>query len=120
MPRASATSVEPIATTTESVHIDTGLVNDVTYCYEVTAVDGTGNESAPTDPVCATPTASGGGTVHVADLDASTRARGKSGRWEALVTVRVHDDGNTPVGVVGRFTTTGRYLIVTVYKVTES
>ncbi len=25
----------------------------------------------------------------------------------------------TPVGVVGRFTTTGRYLIITVYVVTE-
>ena len=25
----------------------------------------------------------------------------------------------TPVGVVGRFTTTGRYLIITVYEITE-
>jgi hypothetical protein len=28
-------------------------------------------------------------------------------------------DGTTPVGIVGRFTETGRYLIITVYKVTE-
>ena len=28
-------------------------------------------------------------------------------------------DGITPVGVVGRFTSTGRYLIITVYEVTE-
>ena len=28
-------------------------------------------------------------------------------------------DGTTPVGTVGRFTETGRYLIITVYKVTE-
>jgi len=28
-------------------------------------------------------------------------------------------DGTTPVGVVGRFTETGRYLIITVYEVTE-
>jgi hypothetical protein len=28
-------------------------------------------------------------------------------------------DGITPVGIVGRFTGTGRYLIITVYKVTE-
>jgi len=28
-------------------------------------------------------------------------------------------DGTTPVGTVGRFTETGRYLIVTVYEVTE-
>jgi hypothetical protein len=28
-------------------------------------------------------------------------------------------DGQTPVGVVGRFASTGRYLIITVYEVTE-
>ena len=28
-------------------------------------------------------------------------------------------DGQTPVGVVGRFTTTRRYLIITVYEITE-
>ena len=27
-------------------------------------------------------------------------------------------DGETPVGVVGRFVTTGRYLIITVYEIT--
>ena len=26
----------------------------------------------------------------------------------------------TPVGIVGRFTTTGRYLIITVYEITDS
>lgn len=29
-------------------------------------------------------------------------------------------DGTTPVGVVGRFTTTGRYVIITVYVISES
>ncbi|MCB0127982.1 MAG: DUF4258 domain-containing protein [Caldilineaceae bacterium] len=28
-------------------------------------------------------------------------------------------NGETPVGVVGRFVTTGRYLIITVYEITE-
>ncbi len=28
-------------------------------------------------------------------------------------------DGTTPVGVVGRFVATGRYLIITVYEITE-
>jgi hypothetical protein len=28
-------------------------------------------------------------------------------------------DGETPVGIAGRFTTTGRYLIITVYEVTD-
>ena len=27
-------------------------------------------------------------------------------------------DGQTPIGVVGRFTTAGRYLIITVYEIT--
>ena len=29
-------------------------------------------------------------------------------------------DGQTPVGVIGRFTTAGRYLIITVYGITEA
>ena len=29
-------------------------------------------------------------------------------------------DGETSVGVVGRFTATGRYLIITVYEVTDA
>jgi Domain of unknown function (DUF4258) len=28
-------------------------------------------------------------------------------------------DGTTPVGIVGRFTETGRYLIITAYRITE-
>jgi hypothetical protein len=28
-------------------------------------------------------------------------------------------DEQTPIGIVGRFTTTGRYLIITVYEITE-
>lgn len=28
-------------------------------------------------------------------------------------------DGETPVGVVGRFTGTGRYLLITVYEITD-
>ena len=31
----------------------------------------------------------------------------------------VATDGLTPVGVVGRFTSNGRYLIITVYEVTQ-
>jgi hypothetical protein len=89
--------VEPIAMTTASAYTDTGLVNGVNYCYEVTAIDGTGNESARSEAACATPTA-GAASVHVADLDGWARAKGKSGRWEASVTVTVHDHGNAPVG----------------------
>ena len=28
-------------------------------------------------------------------------------------------DGQTPVGVVGRFTTAGRYLIITIYEISD-
>jgi hypothetical protein len=87
---------EPIAMVTESSHVDTGLVNGTPYCYEVTAVDGSGNESSRSTAACATPTA-GAPSVHVADLDGSAQAKGKSGRWEASVTVAVHDHGNAPV-----------------------
>ena len=39
------------------------------------------------------------------------------GTWYVVEGVAV--DASTPVGVVGRFTTTERYLIITVYEVTE-
>jgi hypothetical protein len=97
---------EPIVMTTESAYTDTGLVNGINYCYAVTAIDGTGNESARSEAACATPTA-GTASVHVADLDGSARAKGKSGRWEASVTVTVRDHGNAPVGgasVTGQWT----------------
>jgi hypothetical protein len=45
-------------------------------------------------------------SVHVADLEGSARAKGKSGRWEASVTVTVHDQSNARVGgaaVTGRW-----------------
>lgn len=40
-------------------------------------------------------------------------------RGTKYVVVGTALDQHTPVGVVGRFASTGRYLIITVYKVTE-
>lgn len=77
-----------------SAHTDTGLENGVERCYEVTAVDGSGNESGPAGPACTIPAAPESGdatTLHVADLDGSTSVKGQSGRWEAFVTVTVVD-----------------------------
>jgi uncharacterized protein YjiK len=37
------------------------------------------------------------GVMHVGDLDGSARLRGKSGKWEASVTVTVHDQNHNPV-----------------------
>lgn len=77
-----------------SAYTDSGLTSGTEYCYQVTAVDSAGNESARTDPVCATPVATGGGdatVVHVADLEGSASVKGQSGRWEAIVTVTIVD-----------------------------
>jgi fibronectin type 3 domain-containing protein len=53
----------PVATgVTTSDYNDTGLTNDTTYYYKVTAVDDSSNESAKSSEVSATPTAGGGGT----------------------------------------------------------
>jgi hypothetical protein len=39
----------------------------------------------------------GGRVVHVADLDRTAKSKGKSGRWEASVTVTVRDDAGAAV-----------------------
>ena len=38
-----------------------------------------------------------GGTMHVADLDGIPHIKGKSGRWEVLVTVTILDNNGNPV-----------------------
>jgi hypothetical protein len=43
--------------------------------------------------------------VHVADLDGTAKSKGKSGRWEALVTVTIRDDA----GPVSGATVTGAW-----------
>jgi len=40
-------------------------------------------------------------------------------RGTKYVVVGTASDRQTPVGVVGRFTSSGRYLVITVYEVTE-
>jgi hypothetical protein len=40
-------------------------------------------------------------------------------RGTRYIVLGVGADGITPVGTVGRFTGTGRYLLITVYEVTE-
>lgn len=51
----------------------------------------------PTPTPTATPTPSPGGTVHVGDLDGVKDLKGKSGRWEAFVTVTIHDENHNSV-----------------------
>lgn len=77
-------------TTSASAYSDTGLTNGTSYCYRVTAENGSGNESTPSAQVCATPAAPAR-VVHVADLDRITKGKGKSGKWDASVAVIVRD-----------------------------
>ena len=95
----------PGVATTASAYSDTGLTNGTSYCYRVTAVNGSGNESSPTAQVCATPSAPAR-VVHVADLDRIARGKGKSGKWDASVTVTVRDAAN---GLVAGATVTGNW-----------
>jgi hypothetical protein len=85
------------ATTTTSAYTDSGLDNGTTYCYRVTAVDGSGNESSASNQACATPAAPAVRVVHVADLDGTAKGKGKSVRWEAFVTVTIRDSAAAPV-----------------------
>jgi fibronectin type 3 domain-containing protein len=48
----SQLNTSPITTTS---HTDSGLTNGTPYCYEVTAVNSSGGESAKSSPACATP-----------------------------------------------------------------
>lgn len=73
------------------------MTNGTGYCYTVTAVDTSNNESAQSSQACATPTAGAGGTMHVGDLDGTASLKGKSGKWEATVTVTIHDSSHSLV-----------------------
>jgi len=60
----------PLTTTTVSNYTNSGLTNGTSYTYRVTAVDGSGNESAPSASVSATPvTAAAGDPVVTAAGD---------------------------------------------------
>ena len=48
------------------------------------------------------------------------RIEKKDPRGTKYVVEGVAVDGQTPVAVVGRFTTAGRYLIITVYEITDA
>ena len=85
----------PGVATTASAYTDTGLTNGTNYCYRVTAVN-SGVESSPSAQACATPVTPPR-VVHVADLDRTVRGKGKSGKWEAFVTVTIRDAAGAAV-----------------------
>ncbi len=89
-----------------SVYTDNGVTNGTTYYYVVTATDLTGNESADSGEVNATPEAAGGTTpMHVASITLTTTViRNKEYGHAAVLVV---DDQGAPVAgatVTGTFT----------------
>lgn len=81
------------ATTT---YTDGGLTAGTPYWYRVRACRDT-LCSAYSNTASATTASPGGGTMHVGDLDGSVNVKGKSGKWEAFVTVVVHADTDAPL-----------------------
>jgi hypothetical protein len=74
---------------------DTGLQPDTTYHYQVLAFNASGY-SSPSNQVSATTQPAHVVTLHVGDLDGSA-ASGRPGRWNAVVTVTVHNASHGPV-----------------------
>ncbi len=87
---------------TTSQYSDTGLSPSTQYCYTVTAVDTSANESTESNQACAT-TAAGGTTMHVDGIAHGVK-RGRVWGWWARITV-VDDVG----AVVEGATVTGTF-----------
>ena len=65
--------------------------NDLKASHSFTD-DGDSNNSGSTNVTLSQP----GASMHVGDLDGTTNIKGRSGKWEAFVTVTVHDtNGNS-------------------------
>jgi PKD repeat protein len=65
-----------------------------TYTVVLTVTDDGGATDADSKPV--TVSEGGGGTMHVGDLDGSS-APGKRNRWDATVTITIHDQDESPL-----------------------
>jgi len=84
------------ASTTLTYSWDTGIasIGD----HTLTASHDFTDDNASNDSKSTTVTVTeAGATMHVCDLDGAKNVKGKSGRWEVLVTVTVHDQSHNSV-----------------------
>jgi hypothetical protein len=76
-----------------TTYSDAGLESNTTYSYRVRAINGSTTSDYSSTVSATTPQAI---TIHVGDLDGSS-AQSKRNRWDATVSVLVHDSSETPV-----------------------
>jgi thermitase len=88
----AAGSVGPDTT----AYADSGLLANTTYFYRVLAYNGAG-DSAVSNIASATTPAVSEASLHVGDLEGSS-SPGRKDRWDATVTILVHDANEAPVG----------------------
>ena len=79
-----------------SVSWDSTLVGDGLYAVSAVATD-TASQTGIAAEVAVTVDNVVDATMHVGDLEGSATAAGRSGKWDATVTVTVHDDAEAPV-----------------------
>ena len=79
----------PVAAVAARSFEDRGLANGTSRAYRVTAIDGAGNESAPSAVAAATPSAAPAGAVHATAADPFVTAAGRPVRVQAINVVPV-------------------------------
>ena len=75
---------------------DSGLEPSTTYHYQVQAFNGAGSSDPSNMASATTDAAPEPGKIHIGDLDA-LGLPGKPNRWDATVTITVHDEDHNPV-----------------------
>ena len=78
-----------------SVSWDSTTVPDGAYTVSATATDTIGQTASDSNSVSVDNVANP--TMHTGDLDGSSVSAGRGGKWNATVTITIHDDAESPV-----------------------